>query len=186
MLEKWLKNVKGPQNKKGLIGVMVLLILGLGITFLPTQPKGTQTKVVVTPNNSTSREALTYEEALEKRLTLILQKMEGVGQVNVMITTLSNEEKVLAEEKTQSHQKQQETDQGGGTRITDKEEAQNQIVLQNGNVPYVIKENKPVIKGVLVIAEGAGSSEIKNNILESITSLLDVPVHKVAVFKKGK
>ncbi|PHV72360.1 hypothetical protein CS063_02460 [Sporanaerobium hydrogeniformans] len=186
MLEKWFNKVKGPQNKKGLTGVLLLLLLGLGITFFPISPRETPTKAVVTPSSEAAKEPLTYEEALEKRLTIILQKMEGVGQVNVMITTVSDKEKILAEEKTQSHQKQQETDQGGGTRITEKEDMQNKIILQTGNVPYVIKENKPIIKGVLVIAEGAENSEVKSNIIQSVTSLLDVPVHKVAVYKKGK
>ena len=110
--------------------------------------------------------------------------MEGVGQVSVMVTTYSDEEKVLAEDKNESSQQTDEKDQAGGTRSSQNISSNHQVVLQSGNTPYVIKENKPEIKGVLILAEGADDSVVRSEITEAVASLLDVPVHKVSVLKK--
>ena len=110
--------------------------------------------------------------------------MEGVGQVNVMLTAFSNEEKVLAEEKTEDYEHQEEKDEAGGARTSERNSSHNKVVLQSGNTPFIIKENKPRIEGVLVLAEGADNGEVKVRIIEAVSRLLNVPVHKVSVFKK--
>ena len=55
--------------------------------------------------------------------------------------------------------------------------------MEKGGTPFIIKENKPQVEGVLVLAEGADDVNIKNAIIQSVSSLLDVPVHKIAVYK---
>jgi len=174
------------KKQKLLFLVMGIAILGIAMTFIPTNKPASESKKQGTPILKASNDALSYEEVLEKRLTNILQKMEGVGQVNVMLTTVSNEEKVLAEENTQNYQREQEKDQGGGTRTTERKDDHNKIILQSGNTPFIIKENKPIIKGVLVLAQGADNSQVKSAIIQSVSGLLDVPVHKISVFKKEK
>jgi len=187
MLDKLLKETKDTKKKKYLLIAIGIAILGIAITFIPTKKTlSHNTAQVVAPIGNVTDDALSYEKALERRLTNILQKMEGVGQVSVMLTTFSNEEKVLAEEKTQDYEHQEEKDEAGGVRITEKNNTNNKIVLQSGNTPFIVKENKPQIEGVLVLAEGAGNSVVKTEIIESVASLLNVPVHKVAVFKKQK
>ena len=60
----------------------------------------------------------------------------------------------------------------------------NDVVLQNGNTPYIVKEYAPEIRGVFILAEGADDSAVKNQITEAVSKLLDVPVHKISVEKK--
>ncbi len=186
MLDKLLKGAKETKKQNYLYLLIVIAVLGIAITYIPTNKTPHHNKTPSAPILNTSNDVLSYEEALEKRLTNILQKMEGVGQVNVMLTTFSNEEKVLAEEKTQNYEHQEEKDQAGGSRITEKNDTRNKIILQSGNTPFIIKENRPQIEGVLVLAEGADSSLVKTQIIESVSNVLQVPVHKVSVFKKQK
>ncbi|MDF2878777.1 MAG: hypothetical protein K0S30_1873 [Clostridia bacterium] len=186
MLDKFLKDAKDTKKQKYLGLAIGIAILGIAITFIPTKKPQDDNKAQKTPILNDSHDALSYEEGLEERLKNILEKMEGVGQVNVMLTTFSNEEKVLAEEKTQNYQHQEEKDQTGGIRVTEQNDTHNKIILQSGNTPFIIQENKPQIEGVLVLAEGAESSQIKSQIIESVSGLLGVPVHKVSVFKKQK
>lgn len=188
MLDKLLKDAKDTKKQKYLGIAIGIAILGIAITFIPAKKPSNNNKTQSqnAPILNVQDDALSYEKALEKRLTNILQKMEGVGQVSVMLTTFSNEEKVLAEEKTQDYEHQEEKDEAGGIRITEKNNTHNKIVLQSGNTPFIVKENKPQIEGVLVLAEGADNSVVKTEIIESVSSLLNVPVHKVSVFKKQK
>ncbi|WP_069998198.1 hypothetical protein [Cellulosilyticum sp. I15G10I2] len=186
MLDKFLKDAKETKKQKYLYLAIGIAILGIAITYIPTNKPSNQNKPQNAPILNASSDAISYEEALEKRLTNILEKMEGVGQVNVMLTTFSNEEKVLAEEKTQNYEHQEEKDEAGGTRITEKNDTRNKIILQSGNTPFIIKENRPQIEGVLVLAEGADNGVVRAQIIESVSNVLQVPVHKVSVFKKQK
>lgn len=179
-LNKWAKDAK---NKKYVIAIGLILLLILLLTFLPLN-NGQKQPPKALVKQATSKEKDNYETTLEKKLASMLVKMEGVGSVSVMVTTISNEEKVLAEDTTSHTQRTEEKDQSGGTRVTDNTQLTKDVVLQNGNTPYVIKEYVPEIKGVFILAEGAGDSLVKNQIIDSVSKLLDVPVHKISVEKK--
>lgn len=181
-LEKWAKEAK---NKKYVIAIGLIIVLIIVLTFVPFNdgPKQAVTTVVRQAVNESDDD---YETMLEKKLANMLVRMEGVGSVSVMVTTISNEEKVLAEDTTSNTQRTEEKDQSGGTRVTENNQLKSDVVLQSGNTPYVIKEYKPEVKGVLVLAEGADDSVVKNQIIEAVSRLLDVPVHKISVEKKRK
>ncbi|MHC1750372.1 MAG: hypothetical protein AB9856_19045 [Cellulosilyticaceae bacterium] len=190
MFEKFKQSLtqgtKDGKNHKYTAILIGLLIVGLAVTLIPSSPKPQipQTNQVVPVAKTTKEES--YEGTIEAKLAAILQRMEGVGSVDIMVTTDASKEKVLAEELSSTNSSADEKDQGGGTRTTRQEDKKNKVILQQGNVPYVLKENKPQIQGVLVLAEGGEIPEIKNAIIEAISSLLNVPVHKISVFKMGK
>lgn len=179
-LNKWAKDAK---NKKYVIAIGLILLLILLLTFLPLN-NGQQQPVATVYKQATTNDNDDYETALEKKLANMLVKMEGVGSVSVMVTTVSNEEKVLAEDTSSHTQHTEEKDQSGGSRVTENTQLTNDVVLQNGNTPYVIKEYAPEIKGVFILAEGAGDSVVKNQMIDAVSRLLDVPVHKISVEKK--
>jgi stage III sporulation protein AG len=51
------------------------------------------------------------------------------------------------------------------------------------NLPYVIQELEPEVKGIAVIAEGGGDPEIIAEIIDAVQVLFNVPAHKVKVMK---
>lgn len=184
MFEKWTQG--DTKKQKYMLLAIVIAIVGIAITFIPfgkgaSGKDGVQKVQTVAQGNTTS---LSYEQQLEKRLVTILQKMNGAGAVSVMITVTSNEEKVLAEDVTSSTSNDQQQDQAGGTRHTTSQSTNQKVVLQSGNTPYVVKENKPEIQGVLILAEGASDSIVKSEITDAVSKLLGVPVHKISVLKK--
>lgn len=184
MAEGFAKWAKEAKNKKYVIAIGLIIILIVLLTFMPLNTGGQKQPAAATVKQLTSKEDDDYETALEGKLSAMLTKMEGVGSVSVMVTTVSSEEKVLAEDTTSNTQKTEENDQSGGTRMTENSQLRSDVVLQNGNTPYVIKEYAPEIKGVLILAEGANNSVVKNQIIEAVAKLLDVPVHKISVEKK--
>ena len=179
-LKKWAKEEK---NKKYVVLMVLGILLVIGATFLPLNNKPKE------PITTTIKQVATggeddYETEIEKKLTNMLSKMEGAGAVSVMVTIEANEEKVLAEDTSYNSQKTEEKDQAGGTRMTDSLQQSNDVVLQNGNTPYVVKEYAPEIRGVFILAEGADNSAVKEQITQAVSKLLDVPVHKISVEKK--
>ena len=187
MSESMLSWAKEPKNKKfvGIAMIVVVLLIGwLIIKPFDNTPQNTPKVQTVVKASGGNGDYDNYEDKLERKLKTILSKMEGVGSVDVMITTMSTEEKVLAQNTKVSSQQTDQKDQTGGTRLTTQAQNDSDIVMQNGKVPYVTKENSPEIKGVFILAEGADDSNVKAQITDAVSKLLDVPVHKISVEKK--
>ena len=172
------------------IGVAILGIVigGILLTYLPepaqtVMSEGAEMIQVSSANTGNSTGQMTYEELLEMRMEEILGNLDGAGNAKVMITTSGSTEKVVAEEVVQNKQGTEETTGSGTKKTSEKEDVERKVVMEKGGTPFIIKENKPQVEGVLVLAEGADDVNIKNAIIQSVSSLLDVPVHKIAVYK---
>ena len=50
--------------------------------------------------------------------------------------------------------------------------------------PMVVKEVYPKVRGVIVTADGGGNSAVRSAISEAVTASLDVPAHRICIFKK--
>lgn len=138
-------------------------------------------------NVPTTTSAASYEEEMEARLKEALMKVEGIGNVEVMITLKSSKESVTLKDTPYSQESLDESDSSGGERKSSTIDKKEETVLQNsgtgGSTPYVIKELEPEIEGVLVIAQGGGSQTIISEIVGAVEVLFDVPAHKIKVMK---
>lgn len=108
-----------------------------------------------------------YAAQLETKLEDILEKMEGVGKVDVMITLKDEGETVLDKDVSSNSESYQE----------------NTVIFDSGNQnsPYVTKETAPQIEGVVVVAEGGKNAAVQSRIMDAVTALFGVEVHKVKV-----
>ena len=70
-----------------------------------------------------------YELRLEQRIRDVLKKVDGVGEVDVMLTLFSSSEKVLRVDKERSRATTSETDSSGGTRQQADESLRESTVL---------------------------------------------------------
>src|SRR5690606_2498313 len=105
-----------------------------------------------------------FEGRYEVRMKEILEKIVGVGEVDILVTIESTEEVVVEQNQQQSQQVTSEKDQDGGTRhITDISRTGEVVLYQasGGQSPVVLKRIKPKIRGVLVVASGAENLTVK-------------------------
>ena len=99
------------------------------------------------------------------RLEEILSKIKGVGRVDVEIVFKATPEKIPLKI----------TDaQGNETAITEN--------TNSKTAPFITKENYPEIDGILIVCEGGGNDNIKKEIIDAVSNVYNVPVHKVKVF----
>ncbi len=128
-----------------------------------------------------------YISYYENKLKSLLEKMEGVGKVEVMITLQSSKEQVVLKDSPYTQESLNETDKEGGTRISSNSQNQEETVLittQEGEtIPYVTKEMEASVEGVVVLAQGGGDGNIATKIVNAVGVLFDVPSHKVQVLK---
>ena len=135
---------------------------------------------------ATGQEPDSYEKRQEERLEEALEKVEGVGEVEVMITLKSSWEKIVEKDRPSSSQTVEEADAGGGTRQTQEVSRSETTVYREESgerTPYVVKELEPEVEGVIVIARGGGNASVKQNILEAVQALFPVEAHKIKIMK---
>ncbi len=135
-------------------------------------------------NNSNKAEL--YVMNLEEKLEKVLRKMEGVGEVEVMITISDYGEAVVEKDLSEASNSVTETDKNGGSRTSVDKEMQAQTVHVedgNGTYPYIEKELLPTIEGIMVVAEGGGNSLVVSKISEAVMALFPIDAHKIIVVK---
>lgn len=130
-----------------------------------------------------------YEAQLEARVKEILKNADGVGKVDVMIVLKSSEEKVYRVDKNTSTSDNNEKDSQGGLRTSQSIQLQESTVMagggsSQGSAPFLEKELRPEISGIVVSAQGGGSPVVKAEISAALEALFGLPPHKIEVLKR--
>jgi len=188
---EWIKNPKNQIVSKFIfLFTLGLLLLSISKFFTETDNKQNINKLTELdqiPQQNMAIENLSYEIRLEKKLSELLSQVNGVGEVNVMITL---EDETLIEpafNTIDTEKTSEEKDNEGGVRTIIEKQTNQQVVLlrKNGEEEaMVLKKTAPKIKGILIVADGASSSNIREKIIKATATLLDIPLYKISVLAK--
>ncbi len=169
----------------GLLGIILLLVGGVydQLTTTPNQSAQVETvKTMPAVNRS-------YEEALESKIGNLLAQVKGAGAVSVSITLEKSSKQEHARNITKETKTIQEKDNTGGIRTTTESKESEQVLLSKesgADKPVIVQEYKPVIKGVLVVAEGAYDSTVKSSLTRAVGAGLGIPAYKITVLPQRK
>lgn len=147
-----------------LVGVIVCLIYFWGFAGKSSD----KTEEISTETYSSTVE---YTNYLENKLSNVLSKVSGAGQVDVIITL---ENGFSYEYATDTETK---TVVSGGTETT----VTTETVILVSNEPVVVKEIYPSIKGVVVVADGANDVTVKLDIISAVETVLEVDRDKITI-----
>ncbi|MFD1176247.1 stage III sporulation protein AG [Paenibacillus puldeungensis] len=200
-LEQWLG--RGKEGKKNINAFRLLLILGLvGIAIMlfnsfvhvkqvDTEGEGREPPVMQDisgtaqlDNSSSDNEFSSLELSLENKTKEILEKIVGVGAVDVLVTIDSTEEIVVQRNIKDTQELTEESDADGGKRHVTQYSRDGQIVTydSSGNEkPIVTKKIKPKVRGVLIVARGAENKTVKGLIVDAVEKGLNVPAFRISV-----
>lgn len=171
--------IKKLKKEQLLIGVL----LGILLLVIMIPVPGEKEKEPVKEPEKESETQKSVRNTLEEQLKEILQKISGVGRVEVLITYRDYGRTVVEKDSSVSEEQIQESDSSGGTRTTTTSRTEGQTVYGEGEIPYVVQEFSPSIEGILVVAEGAGNSGVKKQIRETIEALFGLDSHKISIMK---
>lgn len=200
-MEKLKKELKKILDQKSLnILIAICLIMGFALialnVLLPSDKNSEINMYSGSYNNNQNQneEVSTddqedYEENQKNDLKNILKKIDGVGDVDIMITFESGEQKVPAYDKSTQISKTEENDTSGGTRVNNQNTDGSKVVMttQDGdNEPFILTTYKPKAIGVIVVAEGAENSKTKYDIEQAVSKIYDLSLDKVNVYSMKK
>ena len=193
--KKWKKMKKDQWLILFLAGVLLLVVaMPAGKSSSKTaKQQNAQTEIAQT--NGTGSGKLDYEKTLETRLAQILEGMDGVGNVQVMITFQDQGESVVEKDVTM---RQDAGTGSSGQASTDgtteslgmgnsgsRESSESTVFAQSDGdeTPFVNKEILPKIDGVLIVAEGGADASVRKNISEAVEALFGLDTHKIKIVK---
>lgn len=181
--DKLLKdNKKMVENMTIVFLIGLILLIGASALSKPRPSNNSSNKQLVLEKTDNTEN---YSKQLELDLKNILSKINGVGNIDVMITLNTDEEVVAAMDTVQSSTTTNEKDSNGGIRETTQVESNSKVVMTQDtggqNSPIVLKKVMPEIRGVIVVADGAGNPEIRYELSSAVQTALGIPAYKVKV-----
>ena len=181
--------LKKNMRKDRLLIILLSGILIMVIAVPVSDQKGDNGEVTVSGDSGMDFSMGEYSRLMEQKLASSLSKIQGAGEVAVMITWKSSSEKIVEKDEESTNESLEETDSQGGSRTTRSIKSSGQSVyIKSGDVsedgePYVTKEISPVVEGVIVIAAGGDQPVVVQNITEAVQALFDIDTHKIKVMK---
>ncbi|MFC4558777.1 stage III sporulation protein AG [Virgibacillus kekensis] len=146
------------------------------------------TKETFSKKSGSTSDVQEIEASYEKDLTGMLEKIQGVSEVEVMVNLESTKVKVYEKNLISGQQSTEETDKNGGKREIEENTKETQVVLvRQGDkeVPLLIQTRKPEVRGVFIVAKGVDHATVKKWVVEATSRVLDVPTHRVSVMPKN-
>ncbi len=157
-------------------GIKIIVFLGLaGMALILFSDifSGSKKKTTQTVHNDdiSVAEYQSFVSEMEERLERTLEKINGVGKTDVMITAAGSGEYVYA--------KDEKTDSDSGSISKDEK-----YVIMGGNgekKALVRKIDNPEITGVVVVCEGGESNVIREKIYSAVSAAFNIPSQKIYV-----
>ena len=186
-MQDFMQKIKEKKLKRSDWLILVLAGILILIIALPTDTK--EKKQAEEAKENISKENNTMEaskDEIERKLEDILEKIDGAGDVKVMITYQDSGTQVVEKDKNTSENSLEESDSTGGVRSTKEQQLQESTVYEEadaGNTPFVSKELLPKVEGILIVASGGDNQKVKQNISEAVLALFQGEAHRIKIVK---
>lgn len=186
-MQDFMQKIKEKKLKRSDWMILVLAGILILIIALPTDTKekkqAEEAKENISKENNTMGAS---KDEIERKLEDILEKIDGAGDVKVMITYQDSGTQVVEKDKNTSENSLEESDSTGGVRSTKEQQLQESTVYEEadaGNTPFVSKELLPKVEGILIVASGGDNQKVKQNISEAVLALFQVEAHRIKIVK---
>ncbi|SDK55747.1 stage III sporulation protein AG [Sediminibacillus albus] len=184
----------------GLVGLLLILVSGIFssdntqkdtmLSVTPDTDANEEQEAFLNKKNTEKEEPISdLEGSYENQLTALLEKIQGVSEVETMVNLDSTKQKVYEKNLIIGTQTTDETDKNGGERtLEDSTREQEVVLVRQGDkeVPLLIHTKKPDVRGVLIVAKGVDHMQVKQWVVEAVSRVLDVPTHRISVMPKNK
>ncbi len=202
LIQKEKGEEKSENNKKKIenlvVLVIILIITVIVINLIWNGDNGEEKKPTSDPNKklaTTIEEGITEETVqasssslykIDAELEEILFKIEGVGEVNVMITYSQTSQTIPLYNEDRTTKDTEETDKSGGTRKITESDSKKDIIFKESDgekQPITQSIISPRIEGAIIAAKGAANVDVKTKIVQAVEAVTGLATHKIQVFE---
>lgn len=154
------------------IAIAIILSLVVLLVFCSSLEKDTTSDDVTEEENISM---IQYTKNMENKLKSVLSEIDGVENVNVMITFEDSIELII------STSKETKTIQSGNSTTTVVVETPILVTEKGVSKPIVLQEKLPEPKSVFIVAKGANDTKVKLEIIKAVEVLFSLPSSKIEV-----
>lgn len=156
--------------------VGLVLLAGLILLLWPRGGQEVPAAAQPSPTPVGSTEEDFSVAALEEKLAQTLSKIQGAGEVSVMLTVQGGSRRVLA-------QNSKEAREADGSY-----ERQSETVVVSGGTgggegPVLLQQLYPRFQGAVVVSEGGGDASVRLKLMEAVSALTGLGTDKIAICK---
>lgn len=175
---KILEFLKGGKGRKLIIA---LGIAGIGLILLsefwPQQSKEAVAKA----------SAEEFVTKTEEKLIAIIGSIEGAGTCQVMVTLENGVEYVYASQQKLNTDRVEDQN-GESNKVSQRDDSEKSIIVvdtDEGRKGLLVTEIQPTVKGVVIVCEGGDQPLVRQRIVETVTTALNISSQRVCVTKKS-
>jgi len=158
-------------HKKTFMFLALMLVIGFILVMLSKTPNSEkhnkQEKYEEQLNIANSVQNTQVNGNMEVKLKNILSSIDDVGNVEILINYKTTNEKLVLKE-----------NEGGQNEKT--------VIVDDGtnSTPFIRQERSGEIEGVIIVADGGDKINVRVEVAEAVSALLNLPLHKIKVLKR--
>lgn len=166
------KKLKSIKHIEIYIALIVALIV-CGVYFLNIRSGKSDQNSLSTKNDNNEANfssSAEYVRYIENKLENVITNVKGVDKANVVVTLEKGFEYIyLTEEETSVTT--------NGSQIT-----KTSVVMIDGQ-PVLKEEIYPVVKGIVIVAQGVDDVSVKMNVLSLVQTVINVENSRISIFE---
>lgn len=154
--------------------VLLVILVGAVLLLLPPLSGENEAADEAESQIQTEQDENFSTAEMEKRLEEALGQIQGVGQVQVVLTLKSGPQAILAQDSDTSVD-----ERGTQSNLSS-------VILSQGSgreEAIVIQQLSPQYQGALVVCSGGGDPEIRLRLVEAVSALTGLGADKISVCK---
>ena len=181
--KKWFRKEKDGQKKDWFSIFFPIMLICAVIILMMTN---TNRNIPDTAESESSEQEVrsqdqdAYAAMLEEKLADAFSRRAGVGEVRVYVTLAGSGEETVLKDEGRTAENVQEED-SGAIRSSERTEEEETTVTDSEGNPYVVSATYPKVQGILIVAQGAESAVVREQLMQAASTLLGLSYQEIQV-----
>ena len=178
-----MQNIFKNKKTENLISFLIILIVTLIIINYILKEDKTEKQEDVRNTAVFAENYSVSKDNLSNNLENILKKINGVGNVSVLITYSESEVTKMPMYNENLVTNEVEETNSIGNRKTTTVSSEKEVIIGADDNPVIQSIQTPKIEGAVITAEGASDVNVKGNIIAAVEAATGLATHKIQVFE---
>lgn len=167
--------------------IIFLGVIGITLIFASNFSKGKLKENKKVDKDFSMTDTFEYKKQLEENLKNIISEISGVGKTQVLVTLESSMQNVYATEQKKNKEAVEDKNENERSKKQESNEIETKYITikdSDGTEKALsVMQIQPTVKGVVVICSGGDNIDVKNKVIETVKTALNITSKRVFVTK---
>lgn len=167
--------------------IIFLGAIGIVLIFTSNFSKGKLKENKKIDKDFSMTDTYEYKKQLEENLKNIISEISGVGKAQVLVTLENSMQNVYAMEQKKNKEAVEDKNENERSKKQESNEVETRYITikdSDGTEKALsVMQIQPTVKGVVVICSGGDNIDVKNKVVETVKTALNITSKRVFVTK---